>query len=250
MISINCVCCGNTFTVNNGRKNTAKFCSRVCSDTHPRTKNFANCINCGKKFGLKRSAVAKNKWNCCSLECNSMHRKKFVAGENNPNYKGKNVDSDGYRISIPEVNGIRVKLHRYNAYKSLGLKSVPSGFHVHHRDCDVLNNDPCNLSIMTMSDHNWLHKQFGNATLWAFMREKISIDELKSWSDNPERAERLLIADVCSQGAIISAGSMMYGMDAHQSIARLYPVKAIFIQECYELSETKRGSNGLGSTGA
>jgi hypothetical protein len=245
---ISCKECGKSFTVGKSRSETAKFCSRYCSDNHPRIKNISNCVNCGKPFPIKKSQSDRSGWNCCSEYCRKSHRSKSYSGINNPNYKGKNVDHDGYRLFIPEAKGVRVKLHRHNAAIALGLNRVPIGFHVHHRDCNILNNEPENLALMTVSDHNWLHKQFGNATLWAFMNNKVSINELKSWSDNPDRAEKLLITDVYSQGMSIISGEKHFAMDVHQSIASLYPVRAEFI-EVDELSETKRGANGMGSTG-
>lgn len=74
--------------------------------------------------------------------------------------------------------------------------------HIHHRDCNGLNNKAENLALMTISDHKWIHKQFGVATLAAIMRGDIDICVAASWSDDPIRAEALLFQDVVSQGAI------------------------------------------------
>lgn len=50
-------------------------------------------------------------------------------GKNNPNYKGKTVDSDGY----PKSNyGHKVHIKICEEY--LNVKKLPKGFHVHHRD--------------------------------------------------------------------------------------------------------------------
>ena len=40
------------------------------------------------------------------------------------------------------------------------------------------NNDPENLVVLNNSDHRWLYKQYGNATQWAFIHEKVKLEEL------------------------------------------------------------------------
>lgn len=65
-------------------------------------------------------------------------------------------------------------------------------FHVHHRDCDKLNNTKENLVVLSKSNHRWLHAQFGSATLWAFCKGKVTLQDLVSWTDNKELAEKLL----------------------------------------------------------
>jgi hypothetical protein len=241
-----CMHCGIEFSVIPTRAKSAKFCSRVCSDTHPRSKDNVNCINCGKPFHVKPNQISTNLGNACSMDCAAEHRKKFYSGDRNPNFKGKNTDHDGYAISIPEAVGVRVKLHKYNAEIAFGGK-IPNGLQIHHRDCDKLNNDPSNLCLLTRSDHNWLHKQFGNATLWAFMNGKIGLEHLKEWSDDPSRAERLLILDVEMQGIIYNHVKTL-GDDEYAAISRYKPMKVSLV-EVEELNETKRGAKGLGSTG-
>jgi hypothetical protein len=98
------------------------------------------------------------------------------------------------------LSGKKIKLHIAVACEILNLGSIPKGYHVHHRDCDVLNNCPDNLALLRLSDHVWLHKQFGNATLWAFMHGKISFASLVEWSDDRQRAERLLSVNIIDQG--------------------------------------------------
>jgi len=73
---------------------------------------------------------------------------------------------------------------------------VPEGYCIHHRDCNIYNNDPSNLALLTNSDHRWIHKQYGNATLWAFCNNKVSLEDLISWSNNPERAKNLLTKSI------------------------------------------------------
>lgn len=34
-----------------------------------------------------------------------------------------------------------------------------------------------------------LHKQYGNATLWAFIHEKVKLEEIISWSNDPKKVK-------------------------------------------------------------
>ncbi|WP_198474996.1 HNH endonuclease [Aquamicrobium zhengzhouense] len=142
----------------------------------------------------------------CSYACSSAMRSVYFAGVGNPNYRGRNTDTDGYRIYVPGASGIdlgfrkSIKMHHAVAFIELGITSLPKATHVHHRDCDALNNDAENLALFTEWDHKWLHKQFGVAPLIAFMRGNVDLMTLSRWSDDPPRAEFLLKQNVVDQG--------------------------------------------------
>lgn len=78
-----------------------------------------------------------------------------------------------------------------------------------------MNNDPENLAVLTISDHKWLHKQFGVAVLWAFCRGRIESETLVAWSDDRERAKRLLPLNVrIQEGRDFTA---LIGIQAHKN---------------------------------
>lgn len=142
----------------------------------------------------------------CSHACAGNHKSKSYQFDKNPNWKGRNVDADGYRLYVPAASSVgsdvalrRMKLHQAICCEALRIEKIPDGLHVHHRDCDVMNNAPDNLALMTASDHKWLHKQFGVATLRAFMRGEVSQEQIVGWSDDPTRAEVLLIQSIALQ---------------------------------------------------
>lgn len=205
-----CLKCGSEFSVPPGRANAAKYCSRTCSSRSQDKKAKANtvCTQCGKRFHIKESQKTRYKRTLgyfCSNSCSAKSKSIAYSSSSNPNYKGRNTDSDGYRIYTPSssrLGGLKsMKLHQAVCCEILGVQRIGNGLHVHHRDCDIMNNDPKNLAVLGASDHKWLHKQYGVATLWAFMKGKVGLEELISWSDDRSRAKRLLEIDVTMQNA-------------------------------------------------
>lgn len=249
-----CEICSAAFQVPRAREHTAKYCSRACSDAKPQHHATARCKECGIEFKRKASHAARNNafGNFCGIPCLSAAKKRLYRGDANPNSNGRNMSHDGYRLFSPAASlglGLgKIKMHHAVAFQSFGITKLPAGLHVHHRDCDVLNNEPGNLQVMTSSDHKWLHHQYGVATLRAIMQGKIDIQDASLWSDDPLKAFGLLIADVTSQ-----AVSYRYWLQKHGSVdlgavASARPVRANFI-EVDELSDTARGAGGMGSTG-
>lgn len=200
-----CLICNTVFKVPFKRRDTAKYCSRSCSDKAPRKRNTVNCAECGKLFPLKKSQEKRNKcWGSfCSKDCSSLFQSRMRTGEKNPNFKNRNYCSDGYRLYTPQASlklGFgKVKLHHAITFRELGIRSIPSGYHVHHKDCDIMNNDRLNLQLISNSDHKWIHKEFGSATLWAFERGKILLSDIVSWSSDPIRAKFLLLSNIVNQ---------------------------------------------------
>lgn len=201
MIKLICNDCGIEYEVINSRKDKSKFCSRKCSDTSKKAKPNQVCDYCETDFHLKESAVKRYNRNMgifCSMKCSSLYKKEYYLGKNNPNFRGRQYDQDGYRINhYPKIG--RMREHKFIALEFLDINKIPKDHVIHHRDCNIYNNVPENLVILTSSNHRWLHKQYGNATLWAFMNDKVSIEELISWSNDPELAKKLLPLNLNTQ---------------------------------------------------
>lgn len=214
--TVDCAHCGSSFyakpCINSEStpiKRKAKFCSRKCKFEYHGWSNSDNqiCTQCREPFHIKQSQVtrfSRSHGVFCSNVCYAKFKKVAYLAENNPNHKGKNTDADGYRkyvSSAGRLNGFTAtKLHTAICAEIIGVKSI-KGFNIHHRDCNIENNEPENLVILENTDHRWLHKQFGVATLWAFMHGKIDINSLCEWSDDKERALRLLPLSVLNQTA-------------------------------------------------
>lgn len=193
MVEKICLNCNNHFTVINSRKDKAKYCSKRCANIQLLGEKNTICTECGVAFHIKESRKRRYKRTqgyFCSTKCVADFRKKAYIGINNPNFRNAET-GNGYLLDrLPKFG--RIKLHHKVCFEYLNINKLPNGYCIHHRDCQINNNDPENLALITCSDHRWLHKNFGNATLWAYLNNKISINELCDWCKNPERAMKLL----------------------------------------------------------
>lgn len=204
-ISKVCKVCGNNYTVPHWR-GSSKYCSKECSNKSKVAKKELNCCVCGKEFHMKRSQqirYGRNLGYFCSSICLAEKKKEAYSGEKNPNYKGRTEDHEGYSLidihSSMALNRNVKRLHQAVCCEVIGTNKIPDGYVCHHRDCDRKNNTAINLVLITPSDHRWLHKQFGSATLWAYMNNMVSLDDLILWSNDKSRCLRLLPVSVIDQ---------------------------------------------------
>lgn len=199
MITVQCSVCGKEVQIWKCRATTFKACSRKCKGILSRNtskKMSKRCPICKKKFLVKTSHSRRRKY--CSKQCQGAAYAERYLGTENPNYRGRKEDYDGYPMKIP-INGKSVVVHRAVVYEYLGVKKLGKNWTIHHRDCNIHNPVKENLVVLSRSDHKWLHKQFGSAGLWAYLHGKIYLDILVSWSNDPERAKRLLPLDLTQQ---------------------------------------------------
>lgn len=217
MISKNCEECGNSFTVIRSRALTAKYCCTACRDLSKKAVPNQTCSVCNTAFHMKQSQLnryARNLGVFCSNTCASSAKASAYSGDKNPNYRGRTSDIDGYRLYTPQasfLHGLKgMKLHQAVCCEVLGIKKMPKDVHIHHRDCDILNNHADNLVVLNISDHKWIHKQYGIATLWAYCHDKVQLAELVSWADDKERALRLLPLKVKDQVQTFTTAKEIY----------------------------------------
>ena len=213
-IEVICEICGKKEIVPRNRAERYHTCSKKCNAE--RMKNILSskveikCSNCGKMFLVKISHSGRR--NYCSKKCQAEAYKTRYLGSNNPNFRGDIVGKDGYKkvfdFKVYDY-GKNIKYHRYVVSKVLGLKELPNGYCVHHRDCNKLNNDENNLVLLTNSEHRWLHKQFGNATLFGYCKGEISKEKLLSWCDNKELGEKLLDLTCIKQIGVFKGGELL-----------------------------------------
>lgn len=200
---VNCKNCGKEEHVYSSRFKNYKTCSFKCSSEYKKSlipKN-CKCDECGVDFYLKPSAIKRynrTMGTFCSTKCCTKYKIDFYRGKNNPNYRGRNYDSDGYRIHhYPKIG--RLAEHRYVTFNVLGIDKIPTGHCIHHRDCDIYNNSPENLVLLSNSDHRWIHKQFGNAGLYGYIKGLISLETLCECSNDYEKSKMLLPLNILTQ---------------------------------------------------
>lgn len=91
-----CAYCKKTFT---SAKKTSKFCSSKCSGDSRRERVETTCSFCKDDIEI---LPKDQKWerHYCNQECRSLHLKKLVKGENNPNWDRVRKRCDGCKESI------------------------------------------------------------------------------------------------------------------------------------------------------
>lgn len=213
-MKFNCIICNKEFTRYGKQALVAKTCSFKCLGEYNSGTLNTKCTQCGKIYHLKESSKKRYKRThgyFCSTGCMAEFRKEKYLGKENPNFRIQvDRDSNGYKLDYLPKFG-RIKLHHKVVFEYLEINKIPKNMAVHHRDCNVDNNDIENLVILSHSDHKWLHKQFGNATLWAFMNNKIQLSELLNWSNDIERAKILLSISIIDQKitGVFKSGELM-----------------------------------------
>ena len=99
-VSLSCEQCGDAFEVHSGRKDEARFCSRMCHSEwmseNQRGENSPNwkgrceiiCEQCGEVFKVHPSRVGAQ---FCSMECKGKASRGDFVGEKNPSWAGGDV---------------------------------------------------------------------------------------------------------------------------------------------------------------
>lgn len=126
--------------------------------------------------------------------------------EQHHNYLGIVSDNKGYWMQLkPEwyVGRKRSKhvfVHHVVVCEGLGLTAIPKGWCVHHCDFNPENNNFENLVLITVSDHNRLHRFLAGATT-------ISKESTLKWVEacgTPFRRDDI----VCSTHECVAASSV------------------------------------------
>ena len=77
-------------------------------------------------------------------------------------------------------------LHQEVWKQANGVDAIPEGFHVHHDDHDVDNNDPSNLVLVSNSDHQRHHSNQPDRIEWSKKAIKIAQEAAKAWHASEE----------------------------------------------------------------
>ncbi|WP_268914009.1 HNH endonuclease signature motif containing protein [Lentilactobacillus sp. SPB1-3] len=99
-------------------------------------------------------------------------------------YNGIKFNKDsktGYYLSSKNVNGKRIRLHRYVWENERG--PIPKGMHIHHIDENKDNNDIDNLALLTPFQHEHFHSEehVKSNPEWFERFQHEGIEQAKVW---------------------------------------------------------------------
>lgn len=188
MITLKCENCGKEFDVIPCRKDTAKYCSKLCANKTLHGKLNCECCFCGKHFHRKQYQINKNKNQFCSRKCvNEWKKINFcrennhqfgLKGELNSSFKGKEIKQTNNNLTEIRVYSPnhpfkdktnRVLKHRLIVEENYtkfdlnyfieinGKYYLKKTTEVHHIDFDHNNNRIENLIPLTKGEHRAIH---------------------------------------------------------------------------------------------
>jgi len=162
-----CQVCEVEFKVNDYRKDTAKYCSRVCSkkgqggrvpwnkglnkSTDVRLQQLSKNVSISMK---QQYADGTRDRTTVALAANEALRKRGRERVAKGDFKRHLHKRGYYELYIPGRGAI--KEHHWVWEQHNGRK-VPAGFHIHHKNHDRLDNRIENLELISAVEHGRLH---------------------------------------------------------------------------------------------
>lgn len=195
-----CLVCGEEYKAAGKQAELRRTCSRACLSKYKQAEAETKCTQCEKMFHMKehqRKRYKRTQGYFCSKVCSNLYKRSSYQGEANPNNKYKTDYGNGYCLSHSKYG--KIAIHKLLTLEFLELEQIPEGYVIHHRDCNKSNNNLDNLVLITNSDHCWLHKNFGNASLKAYCEGLVDLPTLSSWCKDSSKAEALLPLNLISQ---------------------------------------------------
>ena len=147
------------------------------------------------------------------------------------------LDKRGYYCISSSKEGNRAKkLHRLIYEDYHGVK-IPKGMQIHHIDGDTTNNDPSNLQMVSIGEHNKIHKVGNTYTLGRKLSDEakhnLSIKAKERWA-NPENRQKMSEIRTKNYATITRLGSTYndkkrYGIRSHGKIIKssIHPHKLL-----------------------
>ena len=152
------------------------------------------------------------------------------------------LDKRGYYVISSSKEGNRGKnLHRL-IYEDYYDTTIPKGMQIHHLDGNTTNNNPLNLEMISISEHNRRHNKGAKSGEDNFMhgkkhsdetKHKISIKAKERWA-NPENRQKMSEIRTKKFATIIKAstthnGKQRYAITFHGKKLKssIYPHKLL-----------------------
>lgn len=83
-----------------------------------------------------------------------------------------------------------------------GWGTIPKGIHIHHRDLNKENNDVTNLTLMTGTDHSWIHDEAGKVGFFMLNQGAITIEQLAIYTSDPEKFIHFMTSNLTNQDPV------------------------------------------------
>jgi len=139
------------------------------------------CDNCHKTVYRDLQNSKKSKLGFCNGKCKGQ----YYSGANNPNWGGVIKNKRGknlghileYSPNHPNNKGGFVPQHRLVVENKIG-RILNSKELIHHIDCDMRNNDPENLVITDIYQHNTAHSSLEKCVKELISKKLLWFDEL------------------------------------------------------------------------
>jgi len=179
MTELKCEICGSSFMVKEYRKNTARFCSRVCGGKWHASQRFKAkppmikyCLTCAKPIELRPSKYERTKY--CSKICmnkgivkrrnspatefkkGAIPINKDITGTIRIRFRMNNKDKPRKWIKIAEPN-IWILYAKYVWQKAYGI--IPNKLLIHHINHNTLDDRIDNLMLLSRAEHMNIHRK-------------------------------------------------------------------------------------------
>lgn len=211
-IEVTCKFCGKKRFVAPSDVVRSNFCDKECRENWHKEKRIElNCPICDEKYICLKSKI-KHHRTCGKQECRTKWLQISRIGKNNPNYR--NIEDELRKTSVTEeVHKASRTIYQHVVKQSLGLSSVskiPSGYVIHHKDANHLNNDVHNLVLLPKETHRLIHTRFGNLLIRGLHTGKITREVFFSLCNDEEKKfyENIIDLDVTCQ-VVVKQGELL-----------------------------------------
>lgn len=172
MRTSNCVECGKEFST---YKKEQKWCSEKCGAQQRRLGEIITCSVCGKQKYRAANKIKSVKGRYCGMPCyriGSRNKVEYTCKKCGTKFMDHPCEPRVYcsqscqqRLGMPSmtvdgylekrVNGQNKRLHRIIMERHMGRDLT--GYHIHHKNHNKLDNRIENLEVLTPSEHSRLH---------------------------------------------------------------------------------------------
>lgn len=221
-VKVICQQCGKEEYVIRSRSKRYKYCSKLC-ESKARTKSLEErnltmieCPICKREFLVKTSS--KNRRKCCSKKCTYEYKKIESMGDKNPNYRGYIIEDGVKRKSYERYKDA----HQRIVFDYFGCR-IPKSYHIHHKDCNPMNNSLSNLVVLPCGVHMSIHRWFGNILLNAITTNLIDRDTFYSLLNEEQKLlyENIIDLNITNQ-VVIKQGELLGSPEVDNQQTSIY----------------------------